>query len=151
MSVPLKVIRRILNLAANEWIDVYGLTWLAVAPKIKLLPDNNKRLPYPLSWDEQQMLFKALPTHLANIALFAVNTGCRNREICNLRWDWEVRVPELHTSVFIVPGEFVKNGDDRLVVLNRVASSVVDGLRGKHDSHVFSYRGKPVQRMLNSA
>ncbi len=147
----LKVIRHILNLAASEWIDEYGLTWLAVAPKIKLLPDNNKRLPYPLSWDEQQMLFKALPTHLANMALFAVNTGCRNREICTLRWDWEVRVPELNTSVFIVPGEFVKNGDERLVVLNRVASSVVDGLRGKHDSHVFSYRGKPVRRMLNSA
>ena len=147
----LKVVRRILNLAANEWIDEYGLTWLAVAPKIKLLPDNNKRLPYPLSWDEQQMLFKALPTHLANMALFAVNTGCRDREICTLRWDWEVRVPELNTSVFIVPGDFVKNGDDRLVVLNRVASSVVDGLRGKHDSHVFSYRGHPVQRMLNGA
>ena len=147
----LKVVRRILNLAANEWIDEYGLTWLAVAPKIKLLPDNNKRLPYPLSWDEQQMLFKALPTHLANMALFAVNTGCRDREICTLRWDWEVRVPEPNTSVFIVPGDFVKNGDDRLVVLNRVASSVVDGLRGKHDSHVFSYRGHPVQRMLNGA
>ena len=89
----LKVVRRILNLAANEWIDEYGLTWLAVAPKIKLLPDNNKRPPYPLSWDEQRMLFKALPTHLANMALFAVNTGCRSREICTLRWDWEVRVP----------------------------------------------------------
>ncbi len=147
----LKVVRRILNLAANEWIDEYGLTWLVVAPKIKLLPDNNKRLPYPLSWDEQRMLFKALPTHLANMALFAVNTGCRDHEICTLRWNWEVCVPELNTSVFIVPGELVKNGDDRLVVLNRVASSVVDGLRGKHDSHVFSYRGHPVQRMLNGA
>ena len=147
----LKVVRRILNLAANEWIDEYGLTWLTVAPKIKLLPDNNKRLPYPLNWDEQRMLFKALPAHLANMALFAVNTGCRDREMCTLRWDWEVRVPELNTSVFIVPGQLVKNGDDRLVVLNRVASSVVDGLRGKHDSHVFSYRGHSVQRMLNGA
>ncbi len=60
-------------------------------------------------------------------------------------------MPELNTSVFIVPGEFVKNGDDRLVVLNRVAMSVVDGLRGKHGSHVFSYRGNPVKQMLNSA
>ena len=53
--------------------------------------------------------------------------------------------------MFIIPGEFVKNGDERLVVLNRVASSVVEGMRGKHNSHVFSYRGKPVHRMLNSA
>lgn len=39
----LKVVRRILNLAASEWVDDYGLTWLQAAPKIKLLPDTNKR------------------------------------------------------------------------------------------------------------
>ena len=60
--------------------------------------------------------FLELPSHLAEMALFAVNTGCRDSEICNLQWDWEVKVPELETSVFIVPGSFVKNGDERLVV-----------------------------------
>ncbi len=29
----------------------------------------------------------------------------------------EVRIPEMQTTVFIVPGEFVKNGDERMVVL----------------------------------
>lgn len=48
----LKVVRRILNLAATEWMDENGLTWLAAAPRIRLLPDRNKRPPYPLSWDE---------------------------------------------------------------------------------------------------
>src|ERR1700730_6016566 len=33
----LKVVRRILNLAASEWVDDQGLTWLAASPKIKLL------------------------------------------------------------------------------------------------------------------
>ena len=47
----LKIVRRILNLAASEWIDEHGLTWLVTAPKIKLLPDTNKRAPYPLSWE----------------------------------------------------------------------------------------------------
>ena len=59
------------------------------------------------------------------MSLFAVNTGCRDSEICGLRWDWEIQVPELDTSVFIIPGEFVKNGDERLVVLNKVAKLVV--------------------------
>jgi len=68
----LKVVRRILNLAATEWVDEYGLTWLAMAPKIKLLPDTNKRPPYPLSWQEQDKLFKELPAHLAQMAMFAV-------------------------------------------------------------------------------
>ena len=85
------------------------------------------------------------------MALFAVNTGCRDSEICNLLWDWEVEVPELDTTVFIIPGQHVKNGDDRLVVLNRIASSVVGGMRGKHPTQVFTYRDKPMTRMLNSA
>jgi len=147
----LKVVRRILNLAQSEWLDENGLTWLASAPKIKLLPDTKKRQPYPLNWDEQQQLFSALPTHLAEMALYAVNTGCRDAEICNLRWDWEVTVPTLETFVFIVPGEFVKNGDERLVVLNDIARSVVNARRGKHPTHVFAYKGKPITRMLNSS
>lgn len=147
----LKVVRRILNLAATEWVDDYGMTWLLAAPKIKLLPDTNKRQPYPLSWEEQTRLFKELPEHLSRMALFAVSTGCRDNEICNLRWDWEVKVPELETSVFIVPRQFVKNGDDRLIVLNRIALSVVNTQRGKHPTHVFVYKDKSVTRMLNHA
>ena len=147
----LKVVRRILNLAATEWIDEYGMTWLLTAPKIKLLPDTNKRAPYPLSWTEQDSLLKELPGHLAQMALFGVNSGCRNSEICNLQWEWEVNVPELDTSVFIIPGRHVKNGDDRLVVLNQVALSVIEARREVHSTHVFTYRGKPVTRMMNGA
>lgn len=147
----LKVVRRILNLAATEWMDEYGLTWLAAAPKIKLLPDKNRRSPYPLSWDEQARLFAELPGHLAAMALFAVNTGCRVGEICSLRWKWEEELSSLKASVFVIPDEYVKNGDDRLVVLNKVASSVVNAQRGKHPEFVFAFRGKPVARMLNSA
>jgi integrase len=44
----------------------------------------------------------------------------------------------------------VKNGDERLVVLNKVAKSVIESLRKNHDTHVFTYRGKPVNHMLNS-
>lgn len=147
----LKVVRRILNLSASEWVDDHGLTWLQAAPKIKLLPDTNKRQPYPLNWEEQERLFKELPMHLAQMAVFAVNTGCRDSEICGLQWQWEVEVPTLDTSVFIIPGLHVKNSDDRLVVLNSIALAVVNQCRGQHTSHVFTYKAKPVTRMLNSA
>ncbi len=116
-----------------------------------MLPDQQKRKPYPLDWPEQRRLFADLPDHLEQMALFAVNTGCRDGEICHLRWEWEVKVPQLETSVFIIPAEQVKNGDERLVVLNRVALSVIDTVRGQHATHVFSFRGNPVQHMLNSA
>ena len=146
----LKIARRILNLAATEWFDEHGLTWLLTPPKIKLLPDNDKRQPYPLSWVEQARLFKELPDYLEQMALFAANTGCRDGEICTLRWTWEVEVPQLGTSVFIIPGERVKNGDERLVVLNRVARAVVEGWRGIDPVHVFTFEGHPITRMLTS-
>jgi len=42
----LKVVRRILNLAAAEWADKNVLVWLLHAPRIRLLPDNNRRQPF---------------------------------------------------------------------------------------------------------
>jgi hypothetical protein len=41
--------------------------------------------------------------------------------------------------------------DILLVVLNRVAKSVIDEMRGQHPEYVFSYEGKPISRMNNSA
>ena len=75
------------------------------------------------------------------MALFAVNTGCRDGEICNLRWDWYIAVPALESGVFIIPSEYVKNGDERLVVLNSIAYDIVKRQRGKCPQHVFTYKG----------
>jgi integrase len=85
------------------------------------------------------------------MALFAVNSGCRDAEICSLQWDWEVAVPELNISVFIIPGLGVKNGEDRVIVLNRIARSVVEARRRKHAKYVFAFAGEPVKHMLNTA
>ena len=51
----------------------------------------------------------------------------------------------------------MKNGDERLVVLNRVAKSIVEGLRGAHSIYVFAYPRRkgatplPVTKMYNTA
>lgn len=147
----LKIVRRICNLAATEWIDEYGLTWLANAPKIKLLPEHDLRKPYPLSWDEQHRLFAELPAHLKQMALFAVNTGCREQEVSRLQWDWEIKIPQMpQLLVFIVPPELVKNGDERLIVCNEAAKAAVESQRGKHEHFVFTFKGKPITRMNNT-
>ncbi|TLY48164.1 MAG: site-specific integrase [Gammaproteobacteria bacterium] len=151
INYGLQTIRRILNLASGEWLDEHGLTWLSNAPKIKLLPEDDKRKPFPLNWDEQRRLFSELPIHLRRMALFAVNTGCRDREICRLKWEWEIPVPELEVSVFIIPGHYVKNRQDRLIVLNKVASLVIQEVRNNHSDYVFTFKNKPITRMLNSA
>jgi integrase len=96
--------------------------------------EYNKRLPYPLDWDEQKLLFSELAVHLRTMALFDVNTGLRDQELCGLEWAWEQRVPELDTptmkrSVFLLPGSVTKNGRPRLAILNDVAQSIVESQR----------------------
>jgi len=108
----LAVVRRILTLAARLWRDESGLTWLETAPLLQLLDCDDARKPYPLSWEEQARLFARLPEHLRDMALFKVNTGTREQEVTCLQWSWEVSMPELKASVFVVPGYGVKNGED---------------------------------------
>jgi integrase len=150
INYAFQVVRRILNLAADEWMDEFGLTWIIRAPKIKLFAEDDKRPPYPLRWEEQDRLFNELPPHLKRMALFTVNTGCRDHEVCSLRWDWEYEVPGLNATVFVVPKEHVKNNQDKVVVLNTVARQVIEELRGQDPVYVFTYRGKPIKAMCRN-
>jgi integrase len=151
INKELSCVRRVLNLAARVWRHDNGMAWLDAPPLIEMEQGNIRR-PYPLSWEEQDRLFRELPAHLQRIALYKVNTGCRTQEVLQLRWNWEVQVPELGTSVFILPvlDEFqTKNGQERVVVLNSIARRVVDEQRGKHPKFVFTYRGRPTKSIHN--
>lgn len=132
----------------------------------KLDEKRSRRTPYPLSWEEQSLLFSELPDHLRRMALYKVNCGSREQEVVKLRWDWEIPVPELDTSVFLIPSDFggrdkgsgVKNGEEWLVVLNAVAKSIIEGQRGLDPAWVFPYgmtdrnsKATPVHRMNDSA
>ncbi|UVL76648.1 tyrosine-type recombinase/integrase [Pseudomonas putida] len=151
---------RVLQLACRKWRDEERRPWLDSVPLLtKLDEKKSSRQPYPMSWEEQSILFGELPDHLQRMALFKVNTGCREQEVCKLRWDWEIFVPELDASVFLIPAEFggrhensgVKNREERLVVLNNVAKSIIDGQRGISREWVFPYNGTAMHRMNDSA
>jgi integrase len=146
----LAVCRHILNLCAKKWRDEYGLTWLESSPMISMVDWKDKRDPHPLTWSEQNKLFDALPEHLRDASLYKVNTGCRQQEVCQLRWDWEFHIPELKTSVFILPGSITKNGQERVVALNSVAMAMVNRQRGKNEEFVFTYRGSPMTKLNNT-
>lgn len=153
VNIALQRVVRILNLCHRKWRDAEKRPWLESVPMISMLEEKRSaRKPYQMSWEEQAILFPELPDHLLRMALYKVNTGCREQEVCKLRWDWEIRVPELNTSVFLIPAGFggrsdkagVKNGDERLVILNRVAMNIIDKQRGLHKDLVFPY-GQPDQ------
>ena len=153
INKELGCVRRILNLAARVWRHGNGLSWLATPPLIEM-ERGEVRQPYPLSWGEQDRLFAELPDHLLAMALFKVNTGCRQQEVCQLRWNWEVEVPELGTSVFVLPrnDQFrTKNGSERVVILNSIARTALEHQRGIHEEFVFTYKGKPMLRLNNSS
>lgn len=168
INLSLSIVRRILNLAARDWRDDSGKPWLLTAPLITMLPLTDARPPKPIMWPEQRRLLPALPDHLAEMALFCLNTGARDEVICNLQWDWEVPVPQLGVSIFIVPPGSVKGEEgkktEKVLVCNSVAHSIIERQRGKHETHVFAYRRErvknvtteptmayhPIKRMSNS-
>jgi integrase len=146
----LAVVKRILNLASRYWRDESDQPWISVAPMLPRLRQLRQREPYPLSIAEQRLLFSELSAHLKTMALFKVNTGLRQAEVAGLRWDWEVEIPELHTSIFVIPREYTKLELDRYVVLNRIARAIIEGRRGKHPEFVFTYEGNPIEKLYNT-
>lgn len=142
INIVLQVVRKILNKAARRWRDKEsGKTWLETAPLITIPQVKDGRPPYPISWDEERkLLLLECPPHVEDVVLFFVNAGPREEELCALKWAWERRVPEIGVSLFMLPEEFNKNGQERVIVLNSVAQQVIERQRGRHPEHVFTYR-----------
>jgi len=137
----LEVVRTILTRAARSYRDDDGRPWLeTMPPLIRMLPET-PRAPYPITWDEQDRLFTKLPARLARMVLFAVNTGLRESNVCGLEWTWEVPVPEIDRSVFVIPPEAFKSRRAHVVILNDVAWSIIESQRGLHPIWVFPYPG----------
>ncbi len=76
-----------------------------------------------------------------------------NRDVMFIapRWEWEVQVPELDASVFMMSGQRVMSREDTLVVLNMIALAVINEIRGVNPEYVFTYKGIPLTRMYNRA
>lgn len=149
VNLSLEVVRHILHVAARKWrVELGGGRTAPVlhqVPLLTMLPLlGHQREPQPLTWAEQRALLALLPTHLARMTVFTLNTGVRDDVVCSLRWEWEIRL-ELEGeqfSVFEVPREHVK-GRNRVcdyVVCNSVAQSVIESMRGLHEETVFVWR-----------
>jgi integrase len=160
----LSIVRRVLTLAARSWRNDNGQPYLSCPPLFEMPDWEDAANPYPLDFEEMERLLKALPPHLRAMSIFAANTGLREQGVCWLRWDWEVAVPELGTTIFITPGRKrvyadgewpgEKNKEDQLVVLNSVTKAIIEVQRKNRQAgcpYVFPYRGKRVTRLHNSA
>lgn len=136
INLSLEFVRRVLRLAAYYWRDENGLSWIENCPIIPFEKGSRKK-PYPLSWSEQDRFFDSLPGRMRKMAIFDVNTGLRERALINLRWSWEVHNESLGETVFEIPGAYMKNGKPMTLILNRVARTVVESMRGSEKELVF--------------
>lgn len=143
----LEVARTVLNRAARVW-RTNGKPWLGAAPLIEMLDEaTTRRKPRPLSWAEQAKLLPRCEPHIERMALFSLNTGARDENVCGLRWAWERQVPEVGRSVFVVPASEFKGKRDHVLILNDVAWRIVEAERGKHKEFVFVYRRERVKHL----
>lgn len=137
----LEVARTVMNRAARVWRTEDGQPWLGAPPLIEMLDEQaTERKPYPITWAQQAKLMPKLPSHLERMVLFALNTGARDENVCGLRWEWEVPVPEIGRSVFLVPAADFKSKRAHVMILNDVAWRIVEQCRGMHEEFVFVYR-----------
>ncbi len=129
----LATIRTILRRARDEWEMVSHI------PAIRLFPESSGRVR-ALTLEEFGRLYRELPEHLADMALFAVSTGLRQGNLKRLRWS----NVDLNNKHAWVNAEDHKNGSAHAVPLNAPAMSVLEKRRGIHADFVFTYHGKPV-------
>lgn len=153
----LGILRHILKLAAREWRSE-KLTWTESANLVRLLNVDDATPSKIVSWEDQKKLMDYLPELQADMIQYKVNTGCRDTEVCQLQWDWEVTVIGVDRPVFMIPPlddtgkRIVKNGKPRLVILNDLAWSVIEKQRGNHKKYVFAQEsGKPLTGLLTTS
>ena len=143
---------RVLNLCARKWRHENGKPWLPVAVPLISRESGPEAKPFPLTWEQQDAIIQRMPAYFQTALLFMTATGMRGNVVRELRWDWEVPVPEINASVFLCPGwtNDKAAADEFLLPLNSVASSIVDSQRGLHPTFVFpSPRGNKLGQLSN--
>jgi integrase len=124
-----------IGLAATIMKGALELEWIPRVLKLKRVR-GPRRQPYPLTWPEQDALFAKLPlSWREGVILFGFNTGAREQEMLGLRWEDEVQIPDLSTSVFVLND--TKNDESRALILNSLARLAVDRQRGNDSEYVF--------------
>lgn len=136
----LALIRSMLNSAKDNW------EWLDTVPTVKLLPEPKKRLRW-LTQQEARRLVEELPEHLKAMARFTLATGLRESNVTGLQWSQI----DLHRRCAWIHADQAKAEKAIGIPLNDEALAVIQSQMDKHDTHVFTYEGKPVTRANNHA
>lgn len=136
----MEVIRAILRKACNEW------EWLDRVPAVRMLPEPIKRVRW-LRRHEAEKLIAELPTHLADMARFSLETGLRRSNVTGLQWS---QLDLVRNTAWIHPDE-AKARKAIPVPLSIAAVAVLRKQIGKHQTNVFTYKGNTVTQVNTKA
>ncbi|WP_263770055.1 tyrosine-type recombinase/integrase [Propionivibrio soli] len=136
----LALIRAILRRAAREW------QWIEKPPYIRLEHEPSRRVRW-LHPEQARALLEELADHQRHPMLFTLATGLRAGNVLNLRWEQI----DLKRRVCWFYADQTKNGEDISISLNDSAMAVLYARRFVHPEFVFTYQGKPLQRLTTRA
>jgi len=129
----LALIRAILRKAVHEW------EWMDKAPKVKLYREAKRRIRW-ITPEQAKTVIAELPKHQRDVVLFALATGLRQSNVIKLEWSQV----DLAQGVAWIHADQAKGRKDIHVSLSSVAVGVLQRQTGKHETRVFTYRGKPI-------
>ncbi|WP_430793418.1 tyrosine-type recombinase/integrase [Azonexus hydrophilus] len=130
----LALIRSILLRARDEW------EWIDKVPKVRLFKESASR-ERSLTREQAGKLLAELPQHLRDLVLFSLATGLRQGNVLKLEWS-QINLEQRHAWVHAWQS---KNRRPIAIPLNEAAYSVLIRQKGKHESRVFTFRGKPLE------
>ncbi len=137
----LSFISAVLHHACNE------LGWLDAVPKIKKAEETPTKVEF-LTPEEVDNLVAELGSkprtaHLVPFVIFAIATGLRMRNVTHLRWS-QIDMPR---RTMWVDAPDAKARRSISVPLTDDACAVIRAQMGKHSEYVFTFRGKPYDRV----
>lgn len=132
----LEVVRGLLRKACNEW------EWIDRVPAVRMLPEPKKRVRW-ITRNEADRLVDALPSHLADIVRFSLETGLRRSNVTGLQWS---QVDLVRRMAWIHPDQ-AKARKAIPIPLSTVAVLTLRKQIGKHQTHVFTYKGNTITQV----
>lgn len=127
------LVRMILRKAEREW------DWIERAPLVPMYQAERIEPRY-LTGAQFAALKRELPAHLAALAEFSVEMGLRMRNATGLTW----AQVDLRRRQLVIPASRAKSGETISLPLSTAALRVVRAQHGVHPTHVFTFRGEPI-------
>jgi len=136
----MEVIRTVLNKASKQW------EWTERSTYVRMLPEPKQRIRW-LTHIEARNLLSQLSPSLKAMTKFSLATGLRESNVTGLEWsqiDMQKKTAWIHADQ-------AKARKAIGVPLNDDAVAVLRGQLGKHNTRVFTYKGKPIKKANTKA